>query len=221
MYVLTVHILQTCIAARGRFVVAVSGGSIPPILRQISAGIASEGTVERWRFVFADERCVSIDHPDSNFGIWKREIFDNIAGFDLVRNVLHIERWENSQECAGDYQSRLGTFLGMPGDMGASPGALIDLVVLGMGPDGHTASLFPDHALVARSSGRRTCYELIHVIAGAKRYSFTSLSEAETMIVSIDESPKPPPRRITFSLAALNDAVEACYVCRLCHSSLA
>jgi len=125
------------IGARGRFSVAVSGGSTPRPLFQLLATEEFRTRIdwERVHFFWADERCVPPDHPDSNFK----------AAYDLLlaklplpaANIHRIPGELAPLEAARAYERDLrGFFAGehVP---------VFDLILLGVGEDGHTASLFP------------------------------------------------------------------------------
>jgi 6-phosphogluconolactonase len=116
-------------AATGPFHVALSGGSTPKALfGQMRTLDIPWDRVELW---WGDERCVPPDHPDSNFGMTKRELIDPLG----LTHFHRIEAERDPDAAAGDYERAL------VGALGAPP--VFDLVYLGMGPDGHTASLFP------------------------------------------------------------------------------
>lgn len=130
---------EDAVRERGRFVLALSGGSTP---RDIYAGLAagSRGKAFPWErtlFVFGDERMVSHKDPLSNF----RMVWDTMLAKVPVpaANILPVRAGEGSPaDVARKYEEALRTLLEAPGGI-----PVIDLVLLGMGPDGHTASLFP------------------------------------------------------------------------------
>jgi 6-phosphogluconolactonase len=129
-------------AARGRFTVALSGGSTPKRLYQLLAAEPFRSQVDwgRVEIFWGDERCVPPDHPDSNYRMAREAMLEH-----LPIPAEHIHRMEaertDRDAAAQDYQDVLArVFYGK--STGPEPPAL-DLVLLGMGPDGHTASLFP------------------------------------------------------------------------------
>src|SRR5260370_11312532 len=112
--------------------------------------------------LFGDERCVAPDHPDSNYLMAKETLLDRVSPATVHR---------------------------MPGELGPDEGAAeyekvvaanlpLDFVLLGVGEDGHTASLFPGHQAL----------------------------KSHNLVVGIDDAPKPPPYRITLTLPVLPDA---------------
>lgn len=125
--------------ASGRFSAALSGGSTP---KQLYSLLAAPGYVERvpWQQVhlfWGDERCVPPDHAESNFRMVHEALLSKI---DLpAQNVHRIPAELEPQAAAARYEEHLRDFFGQ------GPGALppFDLILLGIGEDGHTASLFP------------------------------------------------------------------------------
>jgi 6-phosphogluconolactonase len=129
------------IEAWGRFALVLSGGSTPRRLYQILAQEPYRSGIEwnKIHFFWGDERCVPPDHADSNFALAWRELLE---GLKLPAANLHRMRAEEADLhlAACDYQKEIATaFDSWP--FAAPPS--FDLVFLGMGPDGHTASLFP------------------------------------------------------------------------------
>jgi len=121
-----------------RFTVALSGGSTPKSLYTLLAG--GSGPNIRWEnifFFFGDERCVPPNHPDSNYRMARQAgLFSKVPN-DHVFRVPAEER--DADTAARAYEQTLQKAFGL------QPGKFprFDLVLLGLGPDGHTASLFP------------------------------------------------------------------------------
>ena len=137
------HILRSLTAAlaqRPTATLAVSGGSTPKLMFEAMA--AAEFDWRRVHVFWVDERCVPPDHPDSNFGMTMRSWLDRV---DLAPDQVHrIEGEWRPQPAAADYVADIRRFFKLEGD--ALP--RFDVVHLGMGPDSHTASLFPGEDLI-------------------------------------------------------------------------
>jgi 6-phosphogluconolactonase len=136
---------RTAVAARGRFLLALSGGSTPQALYRLLAGSAYDGKLP-WPatvLLWGDERCVPPDDPASNYGSVKK------SGL-LGRRFASVERMVGelgAEEAARDYERRLRAL-----DASAVPlPPTIDLVLLGVGEDGHTASLLPGSSALAET----------------------------------------------------------------------
>jgi 6-phosphogluconolactonase len=136
-----VRCAREAIAARGRFTVALSGGSTPRRYYQLLAGEPFRDQVNwnRIEFFWGDERCVPPDHPDSNYGMAREAMLSH-----LPIPAEHIHRLEGERAdrdaAARDYEAVISRVFGVA--TGGEPPA-IDLNLLGMGANGHTASLFP------------------------------------------------------------------------------
>jgi 6-phosphogluconolactonase len=125
------------IEARGRFDVALAGGSTPKAAYALVA--SSHRDAIDWgrvRFFFGDERCVPPAHDESNYKMVKTSLLDPLEIPESCVFRMHGE--DDPQAAASAYAAVLRREL--PGTNGAPT---FDLVMLGMGPDGHTASLFP------------------------------------------------------------------------------
>jgi 6-phosphogluconolactonase len=122
------------VAERGRFAVALAGGSTPEATYEVLARDHA-GDVD-WPNVhvfFGDERTVPPDHEDSNYRMAREALLDVVP----VGSVHRMRGEEAPEEAAASYEGELMEFFG------EAPPAL-DLVMLGIGADGHTASLFPE-----------------------------------------------------------------------------
>ncbi len=127
------------IAARGRFGVALSGGTTPRIVFRFlsSPEFASRVNWAQVHFFWGDERAVPPDDPESNFRLAYEHLLQPLG--IAPENIHRIEGELPPAEAAARYDAHLTTFFG------AEP-RRFDLIHLGMGEDGHTASLFPHTA---------------------------------------------------------------------------
>jgi 6-phosphogluconolactonase len=129
------------VSASGRFAVALSGGSTP---QRLYTALASRPEFrdplpwDRTHFFWGDERYVPPDHPDSNFRMVNQALLSKLK---LPRGNVHRIRSELSDAAAAAqaYEEELRQFFDLPSDQVPR----FDLMLLGLGPDGHTASLFP------------------------------------------------------------------------------
>jgi 6-phosphogluconolactonase len=135
-----VGLAARAITARGRCNWALAGGSTPEALYQLLAGRDHVGRVDwsKVHFFWGDERCVPPDHPDSNYRMATMAFLDTIAA---PRQNVHRMEGELDPELAADrYQAELERHFELRVGQGFPE---FDLILLGMGADGHTASLFP------------------------------------------------------------------------------
>jgi len=154
------------------------GGSLPKIVGP-SLVEKKIPDADKWFVFFSDERCVELDSGDSNFkGVDEHVLTPLKIPKDNVFTI-DTENYGDPEKAASLYEEQLVKFFG---DKKPS----FDLILLGMGPDGHTCSLFPDHEL---------------------------LSERKKLIASIKNSPKPPAERITFTYPVLEMSKAIAFVC--------
>jgi len=126
----------TAIAARGRFLLVLSGGSTPKALYELLATPAYAARIDwtRVHVFWGDERCVPPDDRSSNYRMAREALLDRVP---ISPQAIHRMRGEDPPEqAAAAYEADLRQVFGA----GASR---FDLVLLGMGDNGHTASLFP------------------------------------------------------------------------------
>jgi len=130
-----IRIAHAAIAARGSCHIALSGGSTPRrlfgLLVQRGAAALPWDHVELW---WGDERTVPPDHADSNYRMTREALLEPLG--IAASHVHRIAAETDPAAAAAAYERELVAALGAP--------PVFDLVLLGMGPDGHTASLFPD-----------------------------------------------------------------------------
>ena len=134
-----VSVGRTAIGAQGRFTVALSGGSTPKALYSLLAANYANFAWNRVFLFFGDERHVPPTDPESNYKMVNESLLTKI-GIPSA-NVFRVPA-ENpdADAAASDYEKQLRQFF----DLKAGEFPCFDLILLGIGPDGHTASLFPD-----------------------------------------------------------------------------
>ena len=139
-----VHLAQSAVAHRGIFTIALAGGSTPKALYTLLATDPGYRDVIPWskiHFFFGDERHVPPDHADSNFRMAGEALFNRLPG-----DPLHVHRITGESPDAADaaarYEAEMKTLFATLGVV-ENGFPRFDLILLGMGPDGHTASLFP------------------------------------------------------------------------------
>lgn len=152
------------IVARGKFVIVLAGGNTPRALYQSLRDVATDWT--RWHVYYGDERCLAADDAERNSVMAGAMLLDAVA---IPREQCHAIRGELGAEAAAvAYSITLC-------DVGP-----FDLVLLGLGEDGHTASLFP--------------------------HSSERSMDAAGDVLAIFDAPKPPPQRVSLSAARLSEA---------------
>ena len=173
-----VKIVRNAIDRKGRFVIAISGGSTPRRLYDLLASEEYSHQIdwEKVHFFWVDERCVPKNHEESNFKVSFGSAFSKVSM--PLGNIHRIMGEEDPEKAARDYENEIREFFGT-GDW-----PVFDLIILGMGKDGHTASLFP----------------------GSK-----SLEEREKLTVPVYLE-KPKINRITLTLPVLNHASQILFL---------
>jgi 6-phosphogluconolactonase len=133
-----IRVGRVAIGGQGRFTVALSGGSTPRGLHAVLAKDHADFAWNRTHIFFSDERHVPPDHPDSNYGMANETLLTKAT---IPAENVHRVRTENSDaaKTAVQYDADIRSFF----ELRAGEFPRFDLILLGLGPDGHTASLFP------------------------------------------------------------------------------
>lgn len=176
----TAHLSDKFATERGYFSVVLSGGSLVKSLRKlVEPPYVDQIEWSKWHVFWVDERVVPKDHEDSNYKL-AFQCFLSRAQF-LPGNVYAINDALSVEGAAEDYETCLKHLVNIRViDKSSLTGfPKFDLMLLGMGSDGHVASLFPGHPLV---------------------------KENEKWVACIKDSPKPPPERITFTFPLINSS---------------
>lgn len=175
------HLAAKATAGKGRFYVAFSGGSLMDILSPSLGSNPLRDTVNwsSWHVFWVDERWVPWSSPESNYGHVQRQFFNRVA---IPGEQIHAADVSLSpSETAKTYESILETVF----QLKAGRVPRFDLMLLGVGADGHTASLFP---------------------------GYPALNENRRWVVPVEGAPKPPPVRITMTLPVINNARHVIFV---------
>lgn len=151
------------------FRVALSGGSTPRRTYEILAQAPFRDMVDwtRVHFFWGDERCVPPDHPDSNYRMALEALLSRVPAVPVRIHRIEAERMD-ADAAAREYQREIARVFGATDD---APTPAFDLILLGLGPDGHTASLFPGTAAL-REVERWVVANLVRKL-GARRMTFT------------------------------------------------
>jgi 6-phosphogluconolactonase len=140
--------LRKAIAEGNEYRIALSGGNTPA---PVYARIATEARDLPWdriRFTFGDERCVPPDDPQSNFRMARENLF--VPAAVPEKSIMRMRGEIDPEIAAQEYEQRLDTIAAERGE----PIYQHDLILLGLGDDGHTASLFPGTAALENTARR-------------------------------------------------------------------
>lgn len=169
---------RTALAERDQFRIALSGGKTPRFIYTEFARIGRELPWDRVFFTFGDERCVPPDNAQSNFCMARESLF--ILAAVPEKSIARIRGEIDPQIAAQEYQDNLDLLAAQRGEMIYRH----DLILLGMGEDGHTASLFPE----------------------------TPALEEKTRKVVANFVPKFDSWRVTFTFPLINQARHICFL---------
>ena len=142
--------------------IALSGGSTPKTLFAILAQEPYNSSIpcNRLHFYWGDERCVAPDHADSNYGMTHAILLSQI---DIPAENIHRSRGEdNPEDEAKRYSEEITKNV---------LNSAFDLIMLGMGDDGHTASIFPHEMHLLENPN--VCAVATHPVSGQKRITLT------------------------------------------------
>jgi 6-phosphogluconolactonase len=155
---------RKAIAERSEFRIALSGGNTPA---PVYARIAAEGNLpwDQILFTFSDERCVPPDDPQSNFRMARENLF--VPAAVPEKSIMRMRGEIDPQIAAKEYDDQLNAIAAECGELMYQH----DLILLGLGDDGHTASLFPGTA--ALHEMRRGVVANFVPKLGAWRLTFT------------------------------------------------
>jgi 6-phosphogluconolactonase len=145
--------------------IALSGGSTPELLFSIIGDRYSGSAAWKYvHFFWGDERCVPPDNPESNYGMTRKKLLEKIN--IPVANIHRIKGENVPEPEALRYSEEISAFTrkrdGLP---------LFDLIILGLGEDGHTASIFPGQNELLKSDN--ICEVAVHPITLQKRITIT------------------------------------------------
>lgn len=165
--------------AKAKFFFALSGGSTPKIIfEELAANYREKIKWEKLHLFWSDERCVPPNDSESNYGMAKHYLLKYI---NIPEENIHRIRGENETELeAIRYSEEIKNIVdsknGLP---------CFDIVMLGIGEDGHTASIFPDQVHLLDSG--KICDVAVHPSTGQKRITMTGkvINNSETVIFLI------------------------------------
>jgi 6-phosphogluconolactonase len=171
-----INMINKTLLDRKVFTVALSGGSTPALLFSLLGDNFSKSV--HWNnihFFWGDERCVPPDSFDSNYGTVKRMLFDKI---DILSSNIHRIRGEEDPEKeAFRYSMEISDYTvkkdGLPS---------FNLIILGLGEDGHIASIFPEHTELFYSD--KICEVAVHPVTLKKRITITGrvINNADSVV---------------------------------------
>lgn len=175
---LFLDVTRSAVKQRGRCSVALAGGSTPRRTYELLAGLPVAW--ERVHLFWGDERCVPPDHPDSNFGMVQQALLERVRL--PPENIYRMPGEMPPPQAAKSYTQELRRFFRANPSL---PG--FDLVFLGLGEDGHTASLFPGSPAL-------------------------QLQEAWVAVVEHEQPPPPLVTRLSLTLPVLNAARQVVFL---------
>ena len=173
------------IEERGEFRIALSGGNTPaPVYRRIAVE-AHNGPWDRTRFTFGDERCVPPDDPQSNFRMARENLF--VPAAVPEKSVMRMRGEIDPQIAAQEYQDQLNAIASGRGESIYQH----DLILLGLGDDGHTASLFPGTAALDEMTRRVVANFVPKLNTWRLTFTFPLINHARHILFLIGASKNP------------------------------
>jgi 6-phosphogluconolactonase len=173
------------IAERAEFRIALSGGNTPA---PIYARVAVEAHDFAWksvRFTFGDERCVPPDDPESNFRMARENLF--VPAAVPGKSIMRMRGEIDPQIAAQDYQRQLDAIA----TSRSEPIYQHDLILLGLGDDGHTASLFPETAALDEMERRVVANFVPKLNAWRLTFTFPLINHARHILFLVGASKNP------------------------------
>lgn len=171
-----VHMIKESVKNTKLFTIALSGGSTPEIVfKMLAENYAKSVPWEFVHFFWGDERCVPPDNTESNFGMTQRQLLSKI---EIPSPNIHRIKGEDDPETEASRYSE--EILLHTGKRDGIP--VFDLILLGLGEDGHTASIFPGQLELMKSD--KICDIAFHPVTFQKRITLTGgvINNAETVV---------------------------------------
>ena len=176
---------RNAIAERNEFRIALSGGNTP---RPVYARLAAAGNDLRWeliRITFSDERCVPPDDPNSNFRMARETLLAPAAVPE--KSILRMRGEIDPQIAAQEYQDQLDRIASKRSESIYRH----DLILLGLGDDGHTASLFPGTAALGETTRRVVANFVPKLNAWRLTFTFPLINHAQHVLFLVGASKSP------------------------------
>ena len=170
------NLAENSVKEKGAFLIGLSGGSLATFLGKLK--LSERAELDKWHVFLVDERAVPLDHADSNYRALREAWNDGLK----CKWYPVIFENDNLDDSANKYESVItSVFSQYKTDA-------FDLLLLGLGPDGHTASLFPSHP------------------------DFLNNLNTSSLVIPVRNSPKPPSSRISLSPSAINGAKSSAFI---------
>ena len=176
----------------GFFRVALAGGSTP---RAVYTALAAGANLnwERWQIFWSDERCVPPTSSDSNYRMAKDTLLDPLTRQgDAPRMVVRLAGEGDPEAAAAAYERAVRETVPANPDSGAGDVPRFDLILLGMGADGHTASLFPHTAALAETERLVVANAVPKLDTTRLTFTFPLINAARRVLVLVGGADKAP-----------------------------